>query len=346
VSRDAIVAAVAAELRALAGDNAPPEAALARMRQLAAGAGATVQLTFTREPYGDGFAYDAVVDEGDGALVLRFCAERGLPLLLHAAERLQDRELLRVDGQTLLVRDAVALLDFVWSERPLMRRLVDVCLIQAELARTPVELDDAMVQDALDRLRATHGLHDAEATHRWMAERSMTHEALERYAGDQAAILALRERLVGGEVAAHLAANARDYDRAVVARLRLPADTRGRSFAEEAATAQLDVTTAAATWLARSDGGGALPLVEELRRGALSPVLRAAVFDEPPGALRVARDGETLTLLHVYSVVAAALDEPTRERVADDLFGAWLAARRATARIEWNWGQAARTRID
>jgi putative peptide maturation system protein len=327
--RDDVVQAVAAELRALAVEEVAPEAALPRMRALGQRLGAPVQLLFSREPYGDGWAYDAVVDEAGGAFVVRYCAERGVPFLLHAAERLGDRELLRVDGQALLVRDAVALLDFVWSERPLMRRLVDVCIIQAELERAPVEVDDAAVQAALDRLRATHGLYDAEATRRWMAERNLTHARLERWAVEQAEILALRDRLVGGDVEAHFAAHAADYDRALVARMTVPADARGRAFAEEVAAARLP-----------------LPAVEELLRGALAPALRRAVFDEPPGPLRVVRDGEALTLVQVESVTRAVLDDATRDRIADELFAAWLGRRRAAARIDWNWGHVERTRLD
>jgi hypothetical protein len=46
---------------------------------------------------------------------------------------------------------------------------------------------------------------------------------------------------VGGAVAPRFAASARQWDRAIVARLSLPADARGRAFAEEVAAAQLDV---------------------------------------------------------------------------------------------------------
>jgi hypothetical protein len=43
----------------------------------------------------------------------------------------------------------------------------------------------------------------------------------------------------------------------------------------------------------------------------------------------------------IYRVLAlhpAELDRATRERIEQKLFDEWLARRRSSARIEWNWG--------
>ena len=96
---DHFVLAALDELRALARDRIQPEEAERRFRTLAAAhGGVKVELCFEPEAHGDAFHYDAVVDEPEGATTLRHAADRGLPFLLRGAERLADRDLVRVDA--------------------------------------------------------------------------------------------------------------------------------------------------------------------------------------------------------------------------------------------------------
>jgi putative peptide maturation system protein len=328
------------ELRALARDGIQPDEAQRRFRTLAAAhGGPKVELCFEPEAHGATFHYDAVVDEPEGATTLRYAADRGLPFVLRGAERLADRDLVRVGEQVLKVRDAIALLDFVWAERPLVNRLLDVCVIEAELERAPVELEDAAVQAAMDRLRTANGLFSAAATERWLAERGMTHEAFERHACDQAAILALRERVAPEpSVAARFAGRAASgaYDVATIARLVVADDARGRAFVEEIAAAKLDFLGATAAYGERYAAVDDAPrLAERVTRATLP-----AAFEGPTGALRIVRDAASATfiVLHVFARRTAVLDDATRELVAEELFAEWLAGRRAAATIEWNWG--------
>jgi putative peptide maturation system protein len=334
---DARVLAVVAELRRLAREHVAPAQARARMRALGAG----IELVHERDAYGDTYHYDAIVDEPEGVLTVGYAPDRGQPFLLRGAERLADRDLVRVDGQTLKVRDAIALLDFVWNERRLIERLLDVCLIEAELERAPVEPSDAAVQEALDRIRASQGLHSAAATERWMAERGLTHEALERYACEQAAILAVRERSVGAQVAERFAQSRAGYERASFMRLDVPDDEAGRAFVEEVLGTGLDLLAAAGAWMERHPAARP-PVVETRCRRELPTVLVKAVFACEPGRLGVGREEGRIVLVHVLALCSARLDEATRERVADELFAEWLAERRARARIEWNWGPSER----
>jgi putative peptide maturation system protein len=338
-------------LCALARDRIQPEEAVRRFRALAAAhGGARVELCYEPEAYGDAFHYDAIVDDADGATTLRHAADRGLPFIVRGAERLTDRDLVRVDAQVLKVRDAIALLDFVWADRPLVQRILDVCVIEAELERAPVEPDDDAVQAALDALRAANGLHSAAATERWLVERGMTHEAFERHACDQAAILALRERVAAaaGGVEARFAERAASgaYDTATIACLTVVDDARGRAFVEEVAAAKLDFLGAAAAYAERfafETRDDAPRLLERVTRAAFPAAFDAATAT---GTLRIVRDAAaaTFTLLHVFARRTAVFDAATRELVAEELFAEWLAARRAAATIEWNWGPVRGTR--
>jgi hypothetical protein len=40
------------------------------------------------------------------------------------------------------IQQAVACLDFLWNELPIVNRVLDMCLIQEELGRAPIDLTD------------------------------------------------------------------------------------------------------------------------------------------------------------------------------------------------------------
>lgn len=339
---DPRIPAVVAELRTLARSGATP--AEARTRITAVG-GPGVALVYERDARGDSYQFDVIIDEPDGALALRYCPDRGVPFALHGAQRMSDRDLVRVDGEVLSVAQAIALFDFVWSERPLMRRLLDACIIRAALRAEPLELSDEAVQAALDRLRAGNGLHSADATRRWMAERGMTHEAFEAYAEDQAAILTLRDRVIGASVAPQFAAHRADYDAATLARVILPDDAHHRALIERISGERLGLADA----IGLAVNGSQVPsdgmAMARVHRRELTQALREAVFERPGGRLHVVRDGERLVLVHVFAIHPAELDDATEELIATELFDAWLAERRAAAWIEWNWGSVDRTQV-
>ena len=337
---DSRLLAVVAELRALARAGAAPAQARAR---IAAAVGPGVELVHERDAAGDTYHFDAILDEPGGAVVLRYCPDRSMPFALRGAERVSDRDLVRVDGEVLPVEQAIALLDFVWSERPLMRRLLDVCIMQAALRAEPVDLSDGAVQAALDRIRVTNGLFTADQTQRWMAERGLTHEALEDHAADQAAILALRGRVVGARVAAEFAAHRAEYDAATLAQVVLPDDAEHRALVERVLADHLGIAGAIGLAVGAGRSAGEDLAITSVRRRELTGALREAVFERPAGQLHLVRDGGRLALVHVFARRAAELDAATEELIATELFDAWLAERRAAARIVWNWGSADRT---
>lgn len=340
---DTLIPIVVATLRDLARSGATPSQAVVRMRTEA---GDGVELVYERDPAANASHFDAIIELPDGAVTIRYCPDRGAPFALRGAERLSDRDLVRVDGEVLPVSQAIALLDFIWCERPVMRRLLDVCIIQAALRAKPAELTDDGVQAALDRIRLANGLHDAGETLRWMTERGMTHEMLEAYAEDQAAILALRHRLVGGRIAPHFAMHRAEYDLATFARITFPDDVVHRELIERGLAARTDLATLIG--LASSTGSLATqdpPAIVRARRRELSGAQREVVFETAANQLRVIREPQRLTVVQVFARHAAELDDATADLIADELFAEWLAQRRGAARIEWNWGTAERTAL-
>src|SRR5581483_7540265 len=133
---------------------------------------------------------------------------------LRAVHRWSDADLLRVNHKTLQIDQALGCLDFLWEDRRLMDRLVNVCLIEEELAREPIQLTDAELQQAMDGFRRAHRLFTAEATFQWMERRGMTHAQLEKYVADEAIVALLRERVTAGGIEPYFEAHRAEFDRA------------------------------------------------------------------------------------------------------------------------------------
>jgi hypothetical protein len=88
--------------------------------------------------------------------------------------------------------------------------------------------------------------------------------------------------------------------------------------------------------------GEAVSMFAALRRGEAPEALAASVLAATPGAVVgpvPVEDG--FVVVRVLDVTPARLDEPVRAAIARLLFDEWLEERRRSARIEWNWGNAA-----
>jgi hypothetical protein len=84
---------------------------------------------------------------------LSYCPERAVPWPLRGVQRQSEGDLVRVNTNVLRVDTAMACLDFIWDEAPIIERLVNLCVIQEELDREPIDLSNAELQQAMDHFR-------------------------------------------------------------------------------------------------------------------------------------------------------------------------------------------------
>lgn len=289
-----------------------------------------VTLIAQRERWSGAHHYEAIVDQpGVGAATLAFCADRGAPWLVRNASRLDDDVVARIDGVPIRVPEAIELLD-LGAGTALADQLVTAVLIRdgierAGLADAPVA--DADLQCALDDFRAARGLHDAAATQQWLDVRGLTLAVLERALEDQVRARMLRDRIAEPELAAWFAAHRAELDRVTAGVARLSSEELAREAARRARAGSLAQVCEALA--ARVDVGYA---IERWTRDAAPAELRAALFDQPdpvPCAIGC-------RVVHVIARRPCTdLDERTRRAVRDRVFAAWLARRRAEARVEW-----------
>jgi putative peptide maturation system protein len=305
---------------------------------------AKLRLLWQREEYDNSRHYDLLLVRPDrGTVSLSYCADRALPWPLRGGQRISERLLLRVNGTTMEVDQAIACLDFLWDEARLADRLVTACLVRQCLEEDPVELTDAELQHAMDAFRRAHGLLTVPATRDWMARHCLSHADLEQLVAGEAAVARLRRRETADEVRTYFDHHRPGLETARLTRLLFAERTAADRFTETVREGQ-DFYAAAER--AAADGllAAAVSLFEPVRRDELDPHIAEAVFTAGPGAVvgPVPSNGGH-AVLRVVACDPAVFDEATADLVQRRVFDAWLERRRRSARVEWFWGNATRT---
>jgi putative peptide maturation system protein len=335
-------------LRTLSRDNVRPTEAHARLRLLRERHPATnLELLWEEEAFDASVHYDLLLRADEqGTTSLSYCPDRALPWPLRGAHRWSDQDLLRVNHTRLPVSQAVACLDFMWDQAPVIDRLVNVCLIQEELEREPITLSDAELQLAMDGFRRARRLFTAQDTRRWMERRGVTHTELEALVSDEAMVAKLRQRIAEGRVEDYFETHRADFESAHIARIAFASADEAQRAAEQVRGGGLDFYALAERQFSASSPDRPYPAAFDIVRRSRHPAsvaepILAALPGKVVGPLE---NGDTLILALIVSRTPAQLDALTCAAIERLLFEEWLEERRAQAHIEWFWWNATRTR--
>jgi putative peptide maturation system protein len=336
-------------LLALQHEGVRPREARVRLQSLRrCHPGLEIDLLAEEEAFDQSVHYDTLLRcTGEGTVSLSYCPERAVPWPLRGVHSWYEGDLVRVNANVLSVDAAIACLDFIWDEMSMIERLVDVCLIEEELDRHPIDLTDGELQKAMDQFRAAKKLFKSEDTLRWLEQHGMTHEKLERYVSEHAIVPKLRDRIADGHVEEHFHRHPGDFDSVRVARLEVADEGQARDLAEQIRAGTQNFFTVAERLFCKAAERNALPktsLFATIERRHAAPSLCDQLFAAAPGQLIGPIPAETgYTLMRVLAITPAQLDSHTRAAIKDTLFKNWLAERRQTARIEWCWGDTGKT---
>jgi putative peptide maturation system protein len=301
-----------------------------------------MELVWEEEAYDGSMHYDVLLRPGDGTTVsVSSCRDGALPWPLRGVRRWSDADLAQINGQLLKMQDAVTYLDVVWDQAPIGNRLIETALLREELDRHAVELDDEELQLGMDGLRRTHKLHDAEATRRWMQQRGLTHEQLERIVMDSLTYGKLRARVAEGRVERYFEDHRAELDTASVAQIECADAVSAGRLARAIAAGEVGFFEAAQQQFLAAPAQVRIAFATVRRReaGELATPLFAAAAGDVVGPISV---GDRHVITRVLSLTPARLDEPTRAAVVSLLFEEWLVERRRTADITWFWGTSNR----
>ncbi|MFI6454063.1 TIGR04500 family putative peptide maturation system protein [Streptosporangium amethystogenes] len=348
-------------------DGVPPEQARERLRELRARYPETrMRLLWQREAATEEYHYDLLFPSPEGSVSVAFAPDRVIPWPLRGGQRSGEQLVLRVDGVDMTMERAVSVLDALWNDAALARRLVDAALVEQAVDARDRDLPTDRLQEAVDAFRRARGLLTAQALRQWMAERGLSHARLEEIVAGEAAVADLRREVAADRVEDFFAAHHEEFDRLRVVRLRY-ADPDRADAAVALLRAGRPAEPAVRTGTVRVDGAGASggasgrdPVAlatEEMLAASATCRMEAnlrddlvALFGAPAAD---ARAGQVLgparlpdggfCVVSVLAVEPAVLDEATRRLTEKRIFDDWLAEQRRHAHVEWFWGGRART---
>jgi putative peptide maturation system protein len=301
-----------------------------------------MDLVWEEETYSQAVHYDALLRlPGQGTVSLGFCPDRAVPWPLRRAHHSREKDLVRVNSQTLTVERAMTHLDIMGNEARITTSLVNLCLVQEAIEKRAIELSNAELQQAMDAFRKRHGLYSAQDTYRWLEQHGITHERLEQEIAAQALPAKLRDQVAEGRVEAHFDRHRSDFDTAHLARFRVAEEARAQRLYEQIRGGAVEFFEAAQREFLAGENGAGGDLFVAVQRRQISAEQAAVIFAASPGeVVGPLRSGEGYDIVRVLRIDRAHLDEPTRAAVKEVLFGDWLAERQQEATIEWFWGCA------
>lgn len=331
---DEVLLDAAALLAELADQRCEPEHALARVAELRARhPGRLVELIWDEEPALERHHYDLLVGRASGGTFsLSLASDDGVPFSLRGLQRWKEMEVVRVDGRSLWMHDAAALLGAIWGTDDVHRRIVDHCVIRAELEADPIEISDDELQTRLDEFRSSRGLVTPEQTEAWLRAHDLTLAELEAELADEAALAVLRRRTVGDRARALFDADPRAFDE-----LQLVAFS-----ADDAPVLAAEVRAGASFYAVAERVLATRTGAREQRSLIYEWFRRADVRCEEwlvAGATIAARIHGVSHVAAIRGVRAASWTPQLARELEQRLFADWLRERRERAHVEWNWGR-------
>lgn len=336
---------VASFLDDVSGHETPPDAACAGLAMLRERhADTSIELVWEDQAFDGSYHYDALIHPPSGGTVsLSVCRAGALPWALRGLQRWRESDLLSVNGTVLSVGSAIAQLELLWEQGPLMRRLIDSCIVESELRRRAIEVTPREVQCALDGVRRGRGLRSAADMRAWMQDSGTTMQHLEDLATRLARALKLREILIGdAAVDECLARHPEQFDTLRVAVARVDGAAQAHRIATQAAASpQSFLQLVQETFVNDAANRTQLSFREDLRYRLIAelgaqPEAAATLWGPVAGPAG-------FTLMSVLSQRAALHDDSARHAARAKLFDEWSTTQRRAARVDWFWGDARRT---
>ena len=320
-------------LRQLPRDRKLAEDVRARFQRFrAAHRGVRCDLLVDQPPGSNQADYDILLGAPDGGTVaVSWRRDDGVPWTVQYADHWAANYVLSVGDLHTSIQSALIYLNVVLNRQPnLMKDLVDKSLVQQAIRESPPRVSDKEIQRAVDSFRASHGLHRASDTRRWLEEMNLTTEALRELAAYNVRAANLKKRVTARRLRPYFEAHRQDLDVLTVFRVQASSRAAAAKLAQNAKRGGL--------WAALQKRGSPASTV----KGQLA-TLHACELPSPFAGLSAhaiagpyRSDGE-YWVGQVLQKKAARFDAVTRAKIEDLLFDDWLAEQRKRASLRWHW---------
>jgi parvulin-like peptidyl-prolyl isomerase len=204
---------------------------------------------------------------------------------------------------------------------PLVREALAAQFIQEQARQAGLSVAAEELQSAADEFRRHHRLHTVADTRAWLAAQQLSLDDFEASLEQGVLAAKMRQHVTGAEVDRHFAAHQADFERLRLAQVLPPREDLARELASqvrEEGRGLEDVAREQGLHLARFER-----LRKELN-GSLGSALASARAGQLVGPVGTPQ-GTALVLIEECH--PAELDRATRQRIQDELFDGWLAAR-------------------
>jgi parvulin-like peptidyl-prolyl isomerase len=204
---------------------------------------------------------------------------------------------------------------------PLVREALAAQLVREQARKADLSVTAQELQAAVDHWRRRHGLYSAADTQAWLAAQGLSVDDFEARLEQDILAAKLRSHLTGAEVDGHFTAHQADFDRLRLALVLVPREDLARELASQVREEGRDLADVA------REQGLHLERGEKLRKelkGPLGTALRSAEVGQLVGPVGTPQG---FALVVIEECHPAKLDGATRQRIQDELFEGWLAAR-------------------
>jgi putative peptide maturation system protein len=276
--------------------------------------------------------------EAEGTVAIGWRPDAGMPWSVQYSEHWASSLVLSVNDLDMTIQDALQALRLSGeAESDLPTRLVDHCLIAAAILADPPLVSDTELQSGADRFRSARGLHDAEATGRWLAEAGLSLERFEALLKTTVQARKLRDRITGDQVAAYFESHTDSLAMATVIRVDSASEDSLPDLNASAASIGGLVDRSLAC-LDTDDNPGVRICIETGFLPRVLPSLPPESVVPPAGTvIGPGRLGAEYWCCRVLRRLSPLLNQETYGFIQERLFASWLEGERAKARIRWHW---------
>ncbi len=241
----------------------------------------------------------------------------------------------KLDGEEISLRELLRYLKI--SEKLAFVKEGIAELLVARAAKTEgLTVNDEELQAAVDLFRNQRGLHKADETQQWLAEKRWNVDDLEQHLEQQILRNKLTDKIATEEsIEQHFSKHRHAYDRAVLAHIAVSDEEvaqelltqiqeENADFAELAKRHSVDKAT--------KSYGGELGVAD---RSSLSPAVESAVFSANDGdVVGPIKTDMGYHLIKVHHLLLGKLDKDAAAAIRGDLFTEWLDNQRTTANVQ------------
>jgi len=285
-------------------------------------------------PASDRVTYDLLLHldhKAGGVISLGWNGDSGLPWIPQFADHWAANFVLSVNGMEMTIQSALLFLNSVLTDQPnLMEELIERSLLSEAISVEPMSLSEHEISRAVDNFRLNRGLGSAVETQRWLEETNLTMEALRSMVGHEELVRKFKQNLTRSSVLPYFRANRSNFESLGVLQVsgltRPAAEKLARKWRQNRQFPFPElVTKSRHAWVCNFRTLFRCELAGDFE-GKL-PMDIVGPFQTPDG----------FTVAQILNQRPARLDAATRQRIQQELFGAWLKSRRSQATVRWHW---------